>query len=117
MPVESKEELSRLAHELADLDSEIEKNSNDIKSGNPVLKIFPNLLKVAMHNLRGTHLTDLGSESAVVYQQLLDGIAVVNQWIEVTLKMVRPEGVQTDNVVPLRPVNKTNANLPKEPLL
>jgi hypothetical protein len=56
-----------------------------------------------MHNLKGERLAELGKESAKSYQQLLFGINQMKEWIEYTLKLVRPTAVVPAKVIEFRP--------------
>jgi len=108
MGVGDREELQHLGNALADLEDLIERV---VKTHPPLLGFF-HMQKVLMHNLRGTHVAELGKESASNYRQLYEGVQIYKDWVEFTLKLVKPVAVKPKN-----PLLECHSKFPGKDLL
>ena len=90
MEIEDREQLRDLGMKLMDLDQLVER----LAAADESLQPFAQMAKVLMHNLKGTHLSDLGRESADAYRQLSEGIKILREWISYTLNLAKPVAVK-----------------------
>lgn len=95
MKLGDREELKSLGKKIMDLDNLMERLG---KTHFPLLP-FTRMSKVMMHNLKGTQLTELGTESAESYRLLTDGIKTLREWIKYSMDLAKPTMV-------LEPINK-----------
>lgn len=91
MGAQKKVELQALAADLIELDGLIERLGNMHEP----LRAFSNILKVLMHNLSGSTLTDLGRESRLCYKQLHEGTTIFRDWLKFTLGLAKPVAIRT----------------------
>ena len=49
------------------------------------------MIRVMMHNLQGSAVSELSAESMISYRQLEDGLKILQSWIQHTLKLARPQ--------------------------
>jgi hypothetical protein len=49
--------------------------------------------KVLMHNLKGQQISELGRETAACYRQLNDGVSVLREWLQYSMKLAKPVAV------------------------
>ena len=89
MSIQDKEQIAFLGDKLRQLDELIGR----VATNQDPLRIFSQMTKVMMHNLKGQHLSQLGMESARNYQRLIDGVKLYRDWIQHTLKLARPMAV------------------------
>lgn len=69
-------------------------------SGNtPVFRTFTQMIDVMMHNLKSTQLSDLSEETAEAYELILDGVEVLQNWLDHGLKASKPVPVETGKVI------------------
>ena len=83
-------------NELRDLGKkmiELEKLVDRLALAQPCLKAFHQMSKVLMHNLRGDGLADLGKETASCYRQLNEGVSILKEWLQYSLKLAKPVAV------------------------
>lgn len=93
MRVHDREELRELGKTLLELETLIDR----VGKTQPLLSAFSQMLKVLMHNLRGTQLSDLGKETADCYQQLGEGVGIFKDWVKYTLELAKPVAIQPGN--------------------
>jgi ADP-heptose:LPS heptosyltransferase len=86
MRIDDRNELRDLGNKLAELDGLVER----LGRTQPSFKAFLQMSKVLMHNLQGDGLADLGKESAACYRQLSEGVSVMKDWLQHSLKLVKP---------------------------
>jgi ADP-heptose:LPS heptosyltransferase len=86
MGVEDRKEIEALGRELADLDGMIER----LGGVQEPLKAFARMSKVLMHNLEGDRIAEIARDSADSYRQLHDGARILSEWLDHSLKLVRP---------------------------
>jgi ADP-heptose:LPS heptosyltransferase len=86
MRLDDRNELRDLGNKLTELDALVER----LGRTQPSLKAFLQMSKVLMHNLRGDGLADLGKESAACYRQLNEGVSVLKDWLDHSLKLAKP---------------------------
>jgi ADP-heptose:LPS heptosyltransferase len=98
MRLTDQEELRNLGKKLIELEDLIDR----LAGIDPILIAFARMTRVLMHNLRGDRLAALGKDSAVSYQQLLQGISVLKEWIRFTLQLVKPVAITPAKVIELR---------------
>ncbi len=91
MGVQDREEIRQLAQTLSELEELIDR----LARTHPPLSAFSKMSKVLMHHLQGTHLSDLGSETANCYKQLNEGITILKQWIAFSLNLIKPVAIQS----------------------
>jgi ADP-heptose:LPS heptosyltransferase len=91
MRLQDRDELRVLGRKLMDLDALVER----MGKVNPSLAGFAQMSKVLMHNLKSTHLADLGEESASAYRQLGDGVKILGDWLKHTIGLARPVAIQS----------------------
>lgn len=99
MRLDDQEDLRGLGRKLLELEDLIDR----LAGNDPVLTAFSRMTRVLMHNLRGDRLTALGKESATSYAQILQGVAVLKEWIQFTLNLVKPVAIGPAKVLELRP--------------
>lgn len=86
MKLGDREELKSLGKKILDLDNLMERLG---KTHFPLLP-FTRMSKVMMHNLKGTQLTELGTESAESYRLLTDGVKILREWIKYSIELAKP---------------------------
>jgi hypothetical protein len=94
MSVQKKSDLQEHAKKLI----ELENLADRLVQTEPLLAGFVHLSRVLMHNLDGAHISEMAKQSASAYRQLEDGIQILNDWIQHTLRLAKP--------VPLSPVHR-----------
>ena len=101
MSMEDRNELRGIAQKLF----ELEKLAEKVGETDENLKPLTLMLKVMMHNLRGSQLSELGLESAIAYGQLADGIEIIRRWVKSTRDLSRPVSVGGRVVQAIGPTN------------
>lgn len=91
MGIQDQQELKSLAASLLQLDELTEK----LTRVNPTFSCFLKMSKVLMHSAGGDHISEISKESAKSYKQLNQGVALFKDWIQFTLKLVKPVALQT----------------------
>jgi hypothetical protein len=86
MGVTDRREIESLGRDLTELDELIERMGNV----QDPLRAFSQMAKVMMHNLGSERLSDLARESAESYNQLREGLKLLSDWTDHSLKLVRP---------------------------
>jgi hypothetical protein len=86
MGLQDKSEIEELYKKLQDLEVLIER----LASAQPMLRAFLSMSKVLMHNLQGEALAELGRETAACYKQLHEGVSVLREWVQYSLKLAKP---------------------------
>lgn len=86
MGLQQREQLRDLGRKLLELDQLVDR----LVVTEPTLRGFNQMSKVLMHNLHGDHLSELGKETAEAYRQLHQGITILKDWIQHTLKLAKP---------------------------
>jgi hypothetical protein len=99
MRLSDQEDLRGLGRKLMDLEELIDR----VAGNDPVLTAFSRMTRVLMHNLRGDRLSALGKESATSYGQIIQGVGVLREWIQVTLDLVKPVAIVPGKVLEFRP--------------
>ena len=99
MRLEDKQILEEIGRKVLELDNLIERMG---KTQDP-FRVFSQMAKVMMHNLSSDNLIDIGRESAVCYSNLREGVKIFRDWVQHSLKMVRPVMVRPEPT-PLVPV-------------
>jgi ADP-heptose:LPS heptosyltransferase len=89
MRLSDRDEIKALGIKLMELDTLMER----LGKTHPPLLAFSQMSKVLMHNLKSTHLSELGKESAECYRLLGDGIKILRDWIQATLDLAKPVAV------------------------
>jgi ADP-heptose:LPS heptosyltransferase len=89
MQIQERDELRDLGRKLMELDALVER----LGKTHPAMLAFSQMSKVLMHNLRGSHLADLGRESASCYRQLNEGVTILRAWVKHTLDLAKPVAV------------------------
>lgn len=96
MSVQKRDDLQELAKKLV----ELENLADRLIEAEPLLACFTNLSKVLMHNLDGDHLGVIAKQSAAAYRQLEEGLSILSEWVQYTLRLAKP--VPLTNVKPIR---------------
>lgn len=102
MGVQDREELRALGKTLLELENLIDRLA---KTHAPLLA-FSQMAKVMMQNLKGTHLADLGKETADYYRQINEGVTIYREWIKYTLNLAKPVALSPPNVTLLPPPSR-----------
>ncbi len=89
MNLTDRDELRALGKKLIEIDSLVDR----VGKVHPALTTFSQMSKVLMHNLSGDALAELGRESADAYKQLGEGVSLMNDWLDHTLKLARPVAI------------------------
>lgn len=97
MRLDDRDELQELGKRMLELENLIERMGRT----HPSLRAFDLMTKVLMHNLRGTHLAELGRESAICYQQLGEGVGILREWVRHTLALAKPVALRPENLKPV----------------
>jgi ADP-heptose:LPS heptosyltransferase len=98
MRLSDQEDLRGLGRKLMDLEELIDR----LAGNDPVLTAFSRMTRVLMHNLRGDRLAVLGKESATSYSQIIQGVTVLREWIQITLDLVKPVAITPGKVLEFR---------------
>ncbi len=110
MGIHHREELSELGNTLLELENLMER----LAKTHPALLAFPQMTKVLMNNLKGTHLADLGKETADYYRQIKEGVHIFKDWIKFTLNLAKPIALTPSHIAPLKnrskPLEKDNSH-------
>lgn len=96
MSVQRRDDLQELAKKLVELESLADR----LIQAEPLLACFTNLSKVLMHNLDGDNLGVIAKQSASAYRQLEEGLGILGEWVQYTLRLAKP--VPLTNVKPIR---------------
>lgn len=100
MGVEAKNELQRLSLRL----QEVEKKVEALTVEHRVLRGFSQMNRVMLHNLTSEALHDLANETVLCFQRTHDGLKILQNWIQHTLQLARPQAVGSHSkVIPLAP--------------
>jgi ADP-heptose:LPS heptosyltransferase len=86
MGLKDRSEIHELSQKLQDLELLVKRLGNT----QPTLQAFLHMSKVLMHNLRGEALSELGRETAACYRQLNEGVAILREWLQFSLKLAKP---------------------------
>jgi heptosyltransferase-1 len=89
MGIRDRNEINELYKKLEDLEALVER----LGKTQPTLQAFLSMSKVLMHNLRGTQISELGRETAACYRQLNDGVSVLREWLQYSMKLAKPMAV------------------------
>lgn len=95
MKLGDREELKSLGKKITELDQLIER----LGKTHCTLLPFTRMSKIMMHNLKGSQLSELGNESAESYQLLVEGVAILREWIQYTLNLAKPTVVHDSQAV------------------
>jgi ADP-heptose:LPS heptosyltransferase len=90
MRVEERARLQELALKLSEIDRLLER----LVRAQPCFSPFLALQRVMMHNLSGDDISDLGRQSALVWDQVVSGARVWREWLDATTTLIRPRAVQ-----------------------
>ncbi|MCC7440222.1 MAG: hypothetical protein IT285_01230 [Bdellovibrionales bacterium] len=90
MGLEERREIEALGRDLAEVDSMIER----LGQIHEPLRAFSRMSKVLMHNLEGERIAEIARDSADSYRQLHEGSRILSEWLDHSLKLVRPMVVQ-----------------------
>ena len=104
MNLEDRRSISSLANKLTELDALMER----IGKTQSVLSLFSAMNKVLMHNLTGDDLAALGKESAISYDQLKQGVSLLDDCIEQTLALSRPIALVRPVEIAIKPTEVTS---------
>ncbi len=107
MRLSDQEDLRGLGKKLIELEDLIDR----LAGSDPVLSAFSRMTRVLMHNLKGDRLSALGKDSATSYQQLQQGVSVLKDWIQFTLKLVKPIAIMPAKVIELRSPHREGPSL------
>jgi ADP-heptose:LPS heptosyltransferase len=99
MRVKDREQIQEMSKKLQELDALIER----LGRTQPPLAAFSQMSKVLMHNLMGEQISDLGRETAECYRQLLEGVAILREWIRFTLSLARPVAIRSEPLALVSP--------------
>jgi ADP-heptose:LPS heptosyltransferase len=99
MRIRDREQIQEMSQKLQELDSLIER----LGQTQPPLAAFSQMSKVLMHNLMGEQISDLGRETAEAYRQLLEGVAILREWIKFTVNLARPVALRSEPLALVSP--------------
>ncbi len=94
MSIQEREELQDLGKKLLELQGLVDR----LAQTHPALGAFSKMLAVQMHHLKGTHLGEMGKETAVCYKVLRDGVSIYSAWVKHTLALVRPVALRSSHL-------------------
>ncbi len=97
MEVQEREELEKLGESLIQLDTLTER----LIQIHPSLKAFLNMTKVLMHHLDGNHISEISKDAADSYQQVKEGVTIFRDWIDYTLKLIKPFKIEAASPPPI----------------
>lgn len=104
MPIQIKNQIHALGQSL----NKIENEMKNMKNKNFIFSIFTEMTSVLMHHLKGTSLAELSQETQSVYKQIHEGVLILSQWVDHTLRLKESmeqknfeSTTQTKKVIPL----------------
>jgi ADP-heptose:LPS heptosyltransferase len=102
MRLEEKTRLQELALKLSEIDKLLER----LIRAQPSLSPFLATQRVMMHNLVGNDISELGRQSALVWDQLVAGARIWREWIDATVTLTRPRAIR-QSITEIRPLEPT----------
>lgn len=94
MGLKDRNELNALGASLRELEALLERTAQT----NPALLLFSKMLKILLHQLKGSQLSELSKETIDSYKQLSEGASLFREWIAATLSVARPVAVKSATV-------------------
>ncbi|MCM0605058.1 MAG: hypothetical protein KA715_03135 [Xanthomonadaceae bacterium] len=91
MSLEERDQIQKLGAKLKELDM----LSDRMGRVKPMLTIFPNMLKVMMHNVQGTTISQMAIEAQENYKMLQDGAKTMSDMVAHALSLSKPVAVKT----------------------
>lgn len=92
MSLQDREDIRKLGEKLQDLDLlMIQLGKNHFP-----LTAFSNMSTVLLNNLKGSHLSELGRETASSYRLIGEGLKLFKDWIQFTLNLAKPKAINVN---------------------
>ncbi len=101
MSIQEKEELQELGRKLLDLQTLVDR----LGQTHSTLSAFSKMLAIQMHHLKGNHLGEMGTETALCYKVLRDGVTIFSAWIKHTLSLVKPVAIRPNHLTLVDPAS------------
>ncbi|MBN22459.1 MAG: hypothetical protein CL678_14340 [Bdellovibrionaceae bacterium] len=90
MSLNERDKIQSIGKKLIELDALIDR----LAKAQPMLAIFAKMSQVLIHNLESEKLSSAARDTAEVYRQMNEGVAVLREWLEHTIEISKPVIVQ-----------------------
>lgn len=98
MSLSDQSALQDIYHEL----QSVELKFDELSNRSVALKLFSNMRKILMHNLKGKTLQEQSKHAVLQYKKLNRGMKVYLSWLDHTLGLSRPMIVTKENVIQIK---------------